>query len=279
MRVKLDLIIAGSCRHPACMVTGKAGLKNITFPSLVGRITHPTRGVILFDTGYGEALSKSKDLVARCYRRLLPYKLAPGEACIHQLAAAGISASEVKGIILSHLHPDHAGGLTDFPQAKIYLSRVAFDELARKNIFSRGRLGLIPDLFPHDLATRVKFVEDYSRVSLDRGWGVFDIGTDIFGDSSVLAVPLPGHAPGHFGIKLKISNDREVFLAADAAWLSCCYKQMLEPLLPARVFIHNYKAYYETLLKLHNLSIARPDIAIVPSHCSEAIRSLQHDLV
>jgi glyoxylase-like metal-dependent hydrolase (beta-lactamase superfamily II) len=261
------------------MVTGKGGLKNITFPALVGRITHPTRGTILFDTGYGKALSESKDLVARCYRRILPYRLAPGEACLHQLAAAGISASEVRGIILSHLHPDHAGGLEDFPQAKIYLSRAAFEGLATRTFVSRSRLVLIPDLFPRDFSSRLQFVEDCPRVSLDHAWGIFEIGADIFGDSSAIVVPLPGHAPGHFGIKLKTIKEQEVLLAADAAWLSCCYKEMLEPLFPARVFIHDYQAYRETLLKLHNLFKTRPDIAIVPSHCSEAIRSLQHDLV
>ncbi|MFG3756456.1 MBL fold metallo-hydrolase, partial [Klebsiella pneumoniae] len=68
-----------------------------------------------------------------------------------------------------------------------------------------------------------------------------------FGDRSVIAVPLPGHAPGQFGIRIETTGGRDVFLAADAAWLSLCYREQLEPLAPARAFIDDYAAYLQTL--------------------------------
>lgn len=277
MRVGLDLIVCGSCQHPTCMVTGRAGLGRSTFPALVGRITHPTRGTVLFDTGYGETLRTATDPVARLYRRVLPYRLAPGEACVHQLAAAGIAAGDVHAIVLSHLHPDHAGGLTDFPQAKIYLSRAAFAARAPAAFRARARAGLIRDLFPDDLGTRALFFEDAPRTG-DSGDADFSEGADIFGDRSLIAVPLPGHAPGHFGIRLETIGGRAVFLAADAAWLSQCYREMLEPLAPARAFIHDYAAYRQTLARLHRFARQRPDVFVVPSHCATAIEDMRREL-
>ncbi|MBR1216359.1 MBL fold metallo-hydrolase [Bradyrhizobium sp. U87765 SZCCT0131] len=278
MRVRLDLMICGSCQHPTCMVTGRPELGRTTFPALVGRISHPTRGTVLFDTGYGEALRASTDAVGRLYRRVLPYKLAPGEACVHQLAAAGIAAGDVHAIVLSHLHPDHTGGLSDFPAAEIHLSRRAFDARAPAGFGARARAGLIRDLFPADLAARARFFEDAAVVTNTTRHEEFAEGHDIFGDGSIVAVALPGHAAGHFGIRLTTDGGREVFLAADAAWLSLCYREMLEPLAPARAFIDDYAAYRQTLARLRRFAGQRPDVLVVPSHCFTAIEDTRREL-
>lgn len=276
MQVHLDLMEVGSCRHPACMVTGRLGLAAAHFPALVGRITHPTEGVFLFDTGYGEGLARSRDPVARAYRRLLPYQLAKGQACRHQLAAAGIGSGDVRGIILSHLHPDHAGGLVDFPDACIFMAAGALAGLRTGGWRRRARLGLIGDLFPAGLEARARTVESCPQAS-HRLPGLA-VGTDLLGDGSLIAVPLPGHAPGHIGLLLTAQNGQEVLLAADAAWLSVCIRDRLEPMAPARAFIADYPAYRRTLHALHDLSRRRPDLAIVPSHCGEAIAALRHEL-
>lgn len=259
------------------MVTGRAGLAMARFPALVARITHPTQGVFLFDAGYGEGLAKSRDPVARAYRRLLPYRLGPGEACCHQLAAAGIGRADVRAIILSHLHPDHAGGLTDFPDAGLFMSAEALGGLRIGGWRRRARLGLIGDLFPAGLEARTRVVETCRPAA--RSLPGLPAGADLLGDNSLIAVPLPGHAPGHIGLLLTAQNGREVLLAADASWLSVCIRDRLEPLAPARAFIADYPAYRRTLHALHDLSGHRPDLAIVPSHCGEAIAALRHELL
>jgi len=275
MRLQLDLMEVGSCRHPACMVTNRIGLAVARFPALVARITHPSAGVFLFDTGYGEALSRSKDLVARAYRRLLPYHLAAGEACHHQLAAAGIGTADVHSIILSHLHPDHAGGIADFPDAGLFLSAEALAGLRTHPWRQRAQLGLIGDLFPAGLEARTRVIEACPPAA--RSLPGLPPGLDLLGDGSLIAIPLPGHAPGHIGLLLTAQTGREVLLAADAAWLSVCIREKLEPMAPARAFIADYPAYRRTLHALHDLSRARPDLAIVPSHCHDAITALRHE--
>ncbi|ASG25048.1 MBL fold metallo-hydrolase [Nitrospirillum viridazoti] len=276
MRVHVDLMEVGSCRHPACMVTGRASLAVARFPALVACIIHPVEGVFLFDTGYGEGLSRSRDPVARAYRRLLPYRLTAGEACCHQLAAAGIDRGDVRGIILSHLHPDHAGGLVDFPGAAVFTSAEVLSGMRTGSWRCRARLGLISDLFPISLEGRTRTVE--SCRSASRSLAGLPTGADLLGDGSLIAIPLPGHAPGHIGLLLTAQNGREVLLAADAAWLSVCIRERLEPMAPARAFVADYPAYRRTLHALHDLSLLQPDLCIVPSHCGEAIAALRHEL-
>ncbi len=64
--------------------------------------------IILVDTGYDEAESKRRDR---------PIIREPAAA----LAGIGIDAEDVTNLIVTHLHYDHAGGLKQFPNAKIHL--------------------------------------------------------------------------------------------------------------------------------------------------------------
>lgn len=64
--------------------------------------------VILVDTGYDEAEASRRDR---------PIIREPAAA----LAGIGIAAEDVTNLIVTHLHYDHAGGLKQFPNAKIHL--------------------------------------------------------------------------------------------------------------------------------------------------------------
>ena len=277
MRVGLEFLKVGSCRHPACMVTGKWGREIATFPAIVGLIKHPERGNILFDTGYGQALDHSTDPVAKLYRRVLPYQLAPGEACVHQLAAAGIQAGDVHAIILSHMHPDHAGGLKDFPDAAIYLTQGSFDSLRTERFTARCRQALIRDLFPEDLEKRAVIIDHGRTKNPGKAWAPFGDAVDLFGDGTVMAFNLPGHAVGQIGIKLRDEHDRDFALIADAAWQAVSYEELLEPLLPVRRLLDDYDSYLKTLHNLHDLWRRETDLTIVPSHCQRTLNKLRHD--
>lgn len=64
--------------------------------------------IILVDTGYDQAEASRRDR---------PIIREPAEA----LAGIGIAAENVTNLIVTHLHYDHAGGLKQFPNAKIHL--------------------------------------------------------------------------------------------------------------------------------------------------------------
>lgn len=134
--------------------------------------------------------------------------LFPGLGAISdQLTAAGIQPSQVDTIFCTHLHPDHIGGLLEadqpmFANATLWVHE---DELAfwsdtdiQANAPEEGKAFF-------DAAQAV--IAAYQH-QLQPFTGAAEIAPD------AIAVPLPGHTPGHCG--LQIGNiDTGVFIWGD----------------------------------------------------------------
>ena len=61
-------------------------------------------------------------LTARSIRRGLRPPILLG-TWARQVEALGYSARDVRHIVVTHLDPDHAGGLSDFPDAEVHIFR------------------------------------------------------------------------------------------------------------------------------------------------------------
>jgi len=87
------------------------------------------RQTILIDAGYG---GKYAPLDRKFYG------LEPGEPLVESLAALGVATEQVDMVVMSHLHFDHAGGLTrytpkrelvlTFPRARHFVGRIEWDD-------------------------------------------------------------------------------------------------------------------------------------------------------
>nr|WP_186807482.1 MBL fold metallo-hydrolase [Microbacterium testaceum] len=154
---------------------------------------------VLFDTGYAPEPWRA-GLGGWAYRKMLPPRVRAGDTIAEQLDPASITH-----VVLSHLHPDHIGGLRFFPNAAFVLS----DGVRRTLERPRLRDGLLRHLLP-------TWFEAATVLSSP----VFEPGphglrtADLFGDGSYLLVDLPGHARGHLGALI----EHTVLLAGDAAW-------------------------------------------------------------
>jgi glyoxylase-like metal-dependent hydrolase (beta-lactamase superfamily II) len=111
------------------------------------------------------------------------------------LAACGVDPGEVDTLLLTHLHPDHCGGMTDaagaarFPNAEVVLH---VDEAAFW--LPESMLASAPEAMRPYIACAQGAVKPYAgRVRQVR------LGEVLTGIS---AVPLPGHTPGHTGWRL-----------------------------------------------------------------------------
>jgi len=110
------------------------------------------------------------------------------------LAAAGIAPAEVDTVLMTHLHPDHFGGLADaqgtalFPRAELRLHADEYaywhDDVPMLRVADPVRR----QLFFGDARARLAAYRD--RTSTFGGGEVFP---------GVTVVPLPGHTPGHAG--------------------------------------------------------------------------------
>ncbi|MBB5956488.1 glyoxylase-like metal-dependent hydrolase (beta-lactamase superfamily II) [Saccharothrix tamanrassetensis] len=154
--------------------------------------------LVLVDTGMGlhDVRDPAATLPSR-FRRLCQPVLSETETAWHQVRQLGHRPEDVRHVVLTHLDVDHAGGVRDFPGAKVH---VLAEELADADNprYSRAQFDGA-DWAPHEPTGERWFGFD----------GVRELRPDI------LLVPLIGHTRGHTGVAVD-TGDRWLLHAGDA---------------------------------------------------------------
>jgi len=162
-------------------------------------------GLTLVDTGFGTADYAGKRM-GRAFIGLMGLRLDQGDTALSQLTAFGYSADDVTDIVVTHLDLDHAGGLGDFPQAKVH---VFADELAAarasKSVKEKNRY--IQAQWAHN----PNWVE---HTGAGDSWLGFDSVTAVGDD--VLLVPTRGHTRGHCAVAVRRPSGGWFLHAGDA---------------------------------------------------------------
>jgi glyoxylase-like metal-dependent hydrolase (beta-lactamase superfamily II) len=116
------------------------------------------------------------------------------------LAAAGVAPGDVDTVVMTHLHPDHAGGLANpegaavFPNAELAVARNEADFWLNEAVAAAA-----PD------ERKPYFAGAQAAVAPYRARMRLFSGTDAA--SGLQAHPLPGHTPGHTGYLVTSGND------------------------------------------------------------------------
>jgi glyoxylase-like metal-dependent hydrolase (beta-lactamase superfamily II) len=78
-------------------------------------------GKVLYDTGcHPEAMA---GYWPPCLRSIFPYYHNPDQLLLRQLELAGTAPEEIRTLILSHMHLDHAGNAHLFRNAEVFVHR------------------------------------------------------------------------------------------------------------------------------------------------------------
>jgi N-acyl homoserine lactone hydrolase len=177
-------------------------------PIFAFAIEHP-EGVIVVDTGE-TARSAQPGYFPRWhpfYRYGVRTSVTPEEEIGPQLRRLGIAPADVRWVVLTHLHTDHAGGLDHFAHNEILVSREDLEFASGL----RGRVRAYPN-------NRWPTWFDPTVVDLPlvaHGPFAQSAGLTQAGDVSVVA--LHGHTPGHMGVVVE-DGDHAVLLAGDSSY-------------------------------------------------------------
>jgi N-acyl homoserine lactone hydrolase len=227
-------------------------------PILAWVIEHP-EGLIVVDTGE-TARCADKGYFPRWhpYYRLGVREWVRGEQEIGpQLQRLGLSPHDVRWVVLTHLHTDHAGGLAHFPDSEFLVSRKELHDAS-------GALGKLRGYLPH------RWPGWFSPTPVDFTDGPFGpIGATqrltAAGDVTLLATP--GHTRGHVSIAIDL-DDQLVVLAGDTS-----YTQDLMLAGIADGVTNDTSTARRTLAALRELARSRPTIYL-PSHDPDSTRRL-----
>jgi glyoxylase-like metal-dependent hydrolase (beta-lactamase superfamily II) len=178
-----------------------------------GLLIESDRGLVLVDTGFGledvrrlrhvwSGLRRSEPLRPQLRRKFFKAfftrpRLDPGETAARQVTALGHSPADVTDVVLTHLDSDHAGGLPDFPAARVHV-----DEVEHEAAVSSG----------HTRYWSYQWAHDPHWVRYGAGgdsWPGLEGVRQLDGLPELALVPLRGHSPGHCG----------VIVRTDGGWL------------------------------------------------------------
>lgn len=268
----LELLKVGHCYHPEFITIKGGSWKPVAFPAIVGLLKHPNKGYILFDTGYSHHfITATKPFPERFYRWLTPMSLPNNESLVHQLNLRGIAADDINFIFISHFHADHIAGLRDFSNARFICSKTAPQKILQNSRWKNIVQGNLSYLFPEDFFQRTHFIEDKKPIQLPKSMEPFQSAYDLFGDTAMFAIPLPGHALGHYGL-LYNQQKTPYFLIGDACWSINTLKEQRNPHPITRVIFSDAQKYYATMDALGKLHSQNTVLELVPSHCIETYR-------
>jgi glyoxylase-like metal-dependent hydrolase (beta-lactamase superfamily II) len=170
-------------------------------------IEHP-EGLIVVDTG-DTARKSERGYLPRfnpAFSHSIDIRVAPEDEIGPQLNAMGIRSRDVRLVVLTHLHHDHAGGLHHFPHNRI-LATAENLRVARR----WGELvGALPRHWPVWLDPEPL---EFSGPAV----GSFDRSAPLTRDGSVFAVETPGHMTGRVSIVAR-SEDLTYVLAGDLTY-------------------------------------------------------------
>ncbi len=165
-------------------------------------------GVILVDTGETSRVHEAgyHPRWHPFYRRAVRFGVTPEDELGPQLRAIGMSARDVRGVILTHLHTDHAGGLAHVVGCKTWVHAA---ELRRAQGIGGRINGYLPNRWPKWWAPQaLEFAE--------RPVGPFRQSAAISRDEEILVLPTLGHTPAH--VSVLVQGSPSVLLAGDTSY-------------------------------------------------------------
>ena len=223
-------------------------------------IRHP-KGNVLFDCGNNDKILTDPSYWPASQMAMKPVTT-PDVAIDAQLKKANVSLDDVKYVVLSHMHLDHAGNATKFPKATIIVQR---DEIRNAFWPEHGTGGnYIPgDFFP----LRKPYDNNINAVNMIQLNG----DHDIFGDGTVIVKRWVAHTPGSQMMTVKLKNTGLVILTGDNVY----FRENVEKNLPPSVGLAYHPTGYYTAYEWIRQTMASQKADYFTAHDPDAWKAMK----
>lgn len=212
-----------------------------TVPSLSFLVQHRNKDGsttrLVFDLGIRRDLEAYAPAIRKHASTRQPLTTNPD--VISSLAAGSLEATDIDMVMLSHVHWDHIGMPSDFPDSTFIVGNGALGLLDGSRKLQNGSHSHFEaDLLPLDRTTELPPTVERSpsppctpesetqgtkfsiakALALEfwRPLQIFPHAIDLFGDGSLYIIDAPGHLPGHINLLCRTDVDRHIYLAGDA---------------------------------------------------------------
>ena len=140
------------------------------------------------------------------YRRASQFQVTPADEIGPQLAKLGVRPRDLRHVVLTHLHTDHAGGLAHLVGARTWVHPLEWRR-------AQGIGGQVQGYLPHRWPQW--WNPEPFRFESTR-FGPFRERMPLTARGDVFVVPTPGHTPGH--VSVVVQGTPAIFIAGDTSY-------------------------------------------------------------
>ncbi|MBO5339045.1 MAG: N-acyl homoserine lactonase family protein [Clostridia bacterium] len=206
---------------------------------------------ILYDTGsHPDAM---KGYWPKHLQEIYPLYQKEEERLENQLALCGVKPEDIKTVIISHMHLDHAGGLCLFPHANIYVPKEDYENAlvtVHKNPNSATHGG-------------------YVKADCTAAGNYILVDNDMEVAKNVEIVCLPGHTPNLLG--LVVHADNETYILPQ----DCVYtEEIYGPPAKGSGLLYDSLSYFKSIEKVRELQ-KKYNAKVIFAHDEEFFKKLK----
>ena len=218
-------------------------------------------GLLLVDTGFGRDDITDPHRLGRPFVAGVRPALDPAETALAQVRALGYAAGDVTDVAVTHLDLDHAGGLADFPAARVHVLGDELEAALHPTLREKARY----------VAAQWAHGPRWERHAVaGEDWFGFSAVTALGDD--VLLIPLRGHTRGHCGVAVRRPDGGWLLHAGDSYFHTD--EKQTPPHVPAGLAVFQRVMGVDDLQRRHNQERLRE---LHAAHADEVTIFSAHD--
>jgi glyoxylase-like metal-dependent hydrolase (beta-lactamase superfamily II) len=140
------------------------------------------------------------------FRRSSQFQVTPDDELGPQLRNLGVRAREIRHVVITHLHTDHAGGVAHVVGQQTWVHPI---EWRRAQGFGGQVQGYLPTRWPQWWDPQPLRFESHA-------FGPFPERMSLTRRGDIFVVPTPGHTPGH--VSVVVQGTPTIFIAGDTSY-------------------------------------------------------------